>query len=191
MNAVKGRTIRQAKQETYPLLPLLFEDASSSNKPKIKGEGLCESVEDEAGRCYCGELSAFSSDCFFCYPCGYIFCLKCWKQSPPHKRQRVQGGIPHEKADPRLSKIIEQTLEADMDEQTQTRLHFQDESTTWFGINSDEDDEDLVFQDYGRFADLIAEMASRKRQRRYPGLVSFVGQTGAGKSTLVRLLIEV
>lgn len=62
-----------------------------------------------------------------------------------------------------------------------------------------------MFQDYGRFAELMAStypmktnrgntfvenMRSLDRDVRTPSLVSFVGQTGAGKSTLVKLLIN-
>ncbi|THC94944.1 hypothetical protein EYZ11_005583 [Aspergillus tanneri] len=94
--------------------------------------------------------------------------------------------------DPKLAKIIEQTLEIEVDEKTQAWMHMQDEDSSWFGTIRDEDD-DMIFQDHGRYANLMAEMAemsSRRKQLRYPSLVSFVGQTGAGKSTLVKLLIE-
>lgn len=62
-----------------------------------------------------------------------------------------------------------------------------------------------MFQDYGRFAELMASTnpirnnqgdsfventRSLGRDNRTPSLVSFVGQTGAGKSTLVKLLID-
>jgi energy-coupling factor transporter ATP-binding protein EcfA2 len=68
-------------------------------------------------------------------------------------------------------------------------LHIQDEDTSWFCAWKGEEDE-MVFQDYGRYATLMAETSARERKVRYPALVSFVGQTGAGKSTLIRLLIE-
>jgi energy-coupling factor transporter ATP-binding protein EcfA2 len=62
-----------------------------------------------------------------------------------------------------------------------------------------------VFQDYGRFTDLMSstdpakrghqnlfglDSSRRSRDTRTPSLVSFVGQTGAGKSTLIKLLID-
>jgi energy-coupling factor transporter ATP-binding protein EcfA2 len=64
--------------------------------------------------------------------------------------------------------------------------------------------EDLFLRDYGRYASLISgaihkssmgTTSSSQIQAAYaescrPGLVSFVGQTGAGKSTLVRMLIK-
>ena len=60
-----------------------------------------------------------------------------------------------------------------------------------------------IFQDYGRFTELMATIDPLRNgpnfvnqwrevgsDRRTPSLVSFVGQTGAGKSTLVKLLID-
>ena len=62
-----------------------------------------------------------------------------------------------------------------------------------------------MFQDYGRFLDLMSSTDPIKnnpksaflnnadsllRDTRTPSLVSFVGQTGAGKSTLVKLLVD-
>jgi len=67
------------------------------------------------------------------------------------------------------------------------------------------DDRPLFFHDHGRYAEMMAATADSSafiRQavaqgdspvmpaRRTPSLVSFVGQTGAGKSTLIKLLIQ-
>ena len=62
------------------------------------------------------------------------------------------------------------------------------------------------FQDYGRYANLVASTRDHasglngwrarrsdinaSSQRRFPSLVSFVGQTGAGKSSIIKLLID-
>jgi energy-coupling factor transporter ATP-binding protein EcfA2 len=43
---------------------------------------------------------------------------------------------------------------------------------------------------YGRYATIIGDTTTGEFQTRYPRLVSFVGQTGAGKSTLVKMLID-
>ena len=73
------------------------------------------------------------------------------------------------------------------------------------GIERPDDNGSLMFQDYGRFSDLMSStdpLASSPREtfadnqprlardNRTPSLVSFVGQTGAGKSTLVKLMID-
>lgn len=71
------------------------------------------------------------------------------------------------------------------------------------GVERPDDFSPPIFQDYGRFADLmkatdpmtknpnfVEQISSVGRDRRTPSLVSFVGQTGAGKSTLIKLLID-
>jgi energy-coupling factor transporter ATP-binding protein EcfA2 len=94
-----------------------------------------------------------------------------------------------QKTDPAVAKKIFQILDSNRDNEEQALLHVQDEDTSWFGAGRDEDD-DVVFQDFGRYPLLMAEKSARSRKVRYPSLVSFVGQTGAGKSSLIRLLIE-
>lgn len=47
-----------------------------------------------------------------------------------------------------------------------------------------------MFQDYGRYSEIMAQSNTGEHSARYPQLVSFIGQTGAGKSTLIRMLIE-
>ena len=70
------------------------------------------------------------------------------------------------------------------------------------GVHRPNDLTPPMFQDYGRFTELMEttrpsnnsgfqeEWPTIDRDRRTPSLVSVVGQTGAGKSTIVKLLIE-
>ena len=58
-----------------------------------------------------------------------------------------------------------------------SRLHQEDESTTWFGIEKDPNGPP-IFQDHGRFAALMADTKQPNAGVRYPQLVSFVGETG-------------
>lgn len=68
-----------------------------------------------------------------------------------------------------------------MTSEKEAALHTADESTTWFGIIR-EQGELPVFQDSGRYADLMSDTGPQgnleNHDTRYPGLVSFVGQTG-------------
>lgn len=87
-----------------------------------------------------------------------------------------------------IAKKIKETLESHItSEDDRKLLHQQDEDKTWFGILR-EDNGFPSFQDYGRYANLMAESSrstmsssgrgSGSRDSRYPSLVSFVGQTG-------------
>lgn len=70
-----------------------------------------------------------------------------------------------------------------------------DEATKWFGLAIEESAGEKITKlvETPRFAELIELSINRyttSPKRQYPSLVSFVGETGAGKSTLIRLLIR-
>lgn len=70
------------------------------------------------------------------------------------------------------------------------RLHEQDERTKWFGVVRDLTGLPIL-EDYGRYATLMSEMASMGASgSQFPQLVSFIGVTNAGKSSLVKMLIQ-
>ncbi|KAL9618158.1 MAG: hypothetical protein Q9160_007108 [Pyrenula sp. 1 TL-2023] len=149
----------------------------------------------EEDTCDCGKARLAVDECYFCWPCdGTIFCKECWDRCPPHKKRRFgmahTAGSPHEKSDPSVARKIFETLQAEHSIEQQALLHVQDEDTSWFGTGEDEGTGELVFQDFGRYPRLMAETSTQYRRVRYPALVSFVGQTGAGKSSLIRLLIQ-
>lgn len=70
------------------------------------------------------------------------------------------------------------------------RLHIEDESTKWFGVARDFTGRPN-FEDYGRYANLMASISPiESLSNRYPQLVSFIGVTNAGKSTLIKMLVN-
>lgn len=158
-------------------------------------EGDSPVLAEDEDACECGKARLATDQCYFCWPCdGTLFCDECWEDCPPHKKRKLgmprTAGMPHEKSDPSMARKIFETLQADHSIEYQALLHVQDEDTSWFGTGKDKATGDLVFQDFGRYARLMAETSARYRRIRYPALVSFVGQTGAGKSSLIRLLIQ-
>ncbi|KAL8723905.1 MAG: hypothetical protein Q9181_007090 [Wetmoreana brouardii] len=99
-----------------------------------------------------------------------------------------------------IAQKIKRALESNVTNEDEVKLlHQKDEDRTWFGILR-EDSGFPSFQDYGRYASLMAESSrspvsqsdqwNGTRDSRYPSLVSFVGQTGAGKSTVIKLVID-
>lgn len=128
-----------------------------------------------------------SRDIFYCCECAMTYCAKCWTKQPLHNPKRKKPG--HEKADPAMTRIIEATLDVNISDGEQTKLHLLDELASWFGAIRDHDE--VVFRDHGRYASLMAEHSLAHRKRSYPALISFVGDTGAGKSSLIKLLIKI
>lgn len=62
-------------------------------------------------------------------------------------------------------------------EREQMQQHIDDEDTTWFGFDRDEDGSPFLAE-YQRYASLMMDCAQDPGSQRYPALVSFIGQTG-------------
>ncbi|KAK8017030.1 FabD/lysophospholipase-like protein [Apiospora rasikravindrae] len=150
----------------------------------------------------CEQCEEHGKDVWYCNICETSFCDQCWNGQFVH-RKPPRGGLPHEKTDINVAEKVQNVLSPPTDNWVREQLYKADEITSWFGVERPEDNAPPVFQDYGRFADLMASTdpvrsqpsfmerwAEVDRDRRTPSLVSFVGQTGAGKSTLVKLLID-
>ena len=137
----------------------------------------------------CEVCEEHKSKTYYCVNCDGNFCDPCWDKERPHAQGKFgPDGLPHEKADPLVVNRLKETFAPPDNPKIQQRMHIEDEDTTWFGIARDATNMP-IFQDYGRYATLMANSATGELTR-YPQLVSFIGQTGAGKSTLVKMLIE-
>ncbi|KAF1847324.1 uncharacterized protein K460DRAFT_278260 [Cucurbitaria berberidis CBS 394.84] len=146
-------------------------------------------LEDQSPKT-CESCEEHTSPIWNCSYCGMNFCDPCWGKQGPHKRGRTApDGLPHEKANPSIVRRFRDILTPPKEHLTQEALHREDEDTTWFGLARDKDNK-AILQDYGRYTAIMAESYTGDYQSRYPQLVSFIGQTGAGKSTLIRMLIE-
>ncbi|CAI6249812.1 unnamed protein product [Periconia digitata] len=156
-----------------------------------------QSLPDEE-TCDCCDRTA--ADIFFCNVCNTNLCEKCWSFQAAHRKQRLAPGeIPHEKTNATVARKIQRVLVQPSNDENRTQLHGDDEQTAWFGIERP-DGSAPIFQDYGRYASLLSETeedwnsqfqtTQLGRDSRTPSLVSFVGQTGAGKSTLIKLIVD-
>ncbi|KAF1996801.1 hypothetical protein P154DRAFT_565860 [Amniculicola lignicola CBS 123094] len=156
-----------------PLTPEHHDAGPRDTEPKV-----CESCE------------LHKSPIWNCAYCGMNFCDPCWVVQGPHKAGRTgPDGLPHEKANPAIVRRLKDILTPPKDLGGQATLHVEDEDTTWFGIARDSQQRP-IFQDYGRYSAIMVDSNSGQYKVRYPQLVSFIGQTGAGKSTLIKMLID-
>ncbi|KAI0471495.1 hypothetical protein GGR56DRAFT_654355 [Xylariaceae sp. FL0804] len=129
---------------------------------------------------------------YTCIQCNNLaFCEECWPKWVLHLPGSVGwNGKPHEKADPAVVHRLRQILEPTRTETEHESQLREDYDTTWFGFSRDDSGHPLL-HDYGRFAAIMGEtMADEPDVERYPQLASFIGETGAGKSTLIKLLID-
>jgi hypothetical protein len=88
---------------------------------------------------------------------------------------------------------IKQVLESEITEIELQEMLREDEDTTWFGITG-ESDEPLNFQDYGRYGQIMSDIklshTHGAQETLYPGLVSFIGQTGMVHSKEITMIIN-
>ncbi|KAK6430823.1 hypothetical protein LTR95_013021, partial [Oleoguttula sp. CCFEE 5521] len=186
---------RRPRAGSYTSARMQIRDSSrarSTTSGAASGE-LCEDCQRVGPRRY------------YCNVCTLVFCDTCWDRQLIHRSKRLAvgaGTIPHEKTDQSVARKVRDVLTPDLKDEEREQLHIADIDTTWFGVVR-EGHERPLFRDYGRYANLIAgakdlriesatalSATSDHSETLYPSLVSFVGQTGAGKSTLIKLLID-
>ncbi|KAH6647653.1 hypothetical protein BKA67DRAFT_394493 [Truncatella angustata] len=150
--------------------------------------GLIPAVASQPCRT-CGTVSEKRYSCVQCN--NLWFCDGCWNEWVLHVPGAVGwGGRPHEKANPEVVYRLRQIFEPVRSEADHEQELLDDEETAWFGYGRDSVGHP-VFQDYGRFAAVMGESHAREvAMERYPQLVTFIGETGAGKSSLVKMLID-
>lgn len=178
-------------------------EASQSEQPRIRDGSRVRSMQRDFAS---GELCEVCRTCghqrFHCNVCKHVYCNPCWEAQFVHEEDRSPPGLPHEKTDPGLARKIGKVLSPQLKEEQIEKIHMDDIDTTWFGVVR-EGHERPMFQDYGRYATIVAGVKNLRLEATpslsptsdgdealYPSLISFVGQTGAGKSSLIKLLID-
>ncbi|KAI5359445.1 putative Zinc finger, RING-type, patatin-like phospholipase domain-containing protein [Septoria linicola] len=170
---------RNVRDSTYTADDVSSESSCSDDEPS-------EECEDDRCR-------GPTPPIWHCVDCDSSYCSDCWALQGPHKpKKKGRDGVPHEKTSPfvvkRLKGILNPTRNPDMIQ----KLHEDDESTKWFGVARDPTGRPN-FEDYGRYATLMSSISPISVQNagnRYPQIVSFIGVTNAGKSTLIKMLIN-
>lgn len=83
---------------------------------------------------------------------------------------------------------IRHLLNSNISDDVQKQLHGKDVWNTWFGVPYYQDKPQLYT--YPRLQNLIEQFAPSGINDQFPSLVSFFGDTGGGKSTIIRSLIN-
>ncbi|KAH7087111.1 hypothetical protein FB567DRAFT_526936 [Paraphoma chrysanthemicola] len=125
---------------------------------------------------------------WYCVDCASSLCEPCWPQTLAHHVGRRGRDGPHEKVTKNVYKKLKDILEPCYSEDELEALHRRDFDTTWFGIQKDNNRQPHL-ADHDIYTSLLSSPLSTGKEK-YPQLVSFIGQTNAGKSTLIKMLIE-
>ncbi|KAK0829036.1 hypothetical protein LTR73_004670 [Friedmanniomyces endolithicus] len=153
----------------------------------MRGDLVVKGRSCEDDRCKQG-----GSKVWFCVDCDSGFCEHCWDLQAQHKLGKVaRDGYKHEKAHYGMLKVYQDILQPPATPGQLRQLHDDDTDTLWFGVTKDESGVPR-FEDHGRYASLMANSPSTSgtNTAKYPQLVSFVGVTNAGKSSVVKMLID-
>ncbi|RPA77550.1 hypothetical protein BJ508DRAFT_417000 [Ascobolus immersus RN42] len=143
---------------------------------------------------------------FYCNVCKCDFCEGCWNNFLPHRKQgeAVTRGDPrHEKTNKKLAQTIDGILYPRLTPEEFRKLHRKDRHTMWFGVRRDYEKQEATDSSKLVITKVTSSFANTDRLQkilgpacndntpRYPSIASFVGETGAGKSTLIKAFIEI
>jgi ABC-type multidrug transport system fused ATPase/permease subunit len=140
----------------------------------------------------CDQCNRIRDDVSFCPVCEFHYCSAHWDSQLLHQRQIVKDGVPHERTNPRLAKRVKSIIEPSWTDDQQIQHHRADEDTTWFGVLPDPNGlpNELLFHDFGRYESFMEQSTFNSKSVQFPSLLSFVGPTGSGKSTIVKALVK-
>ncbi|KAF2399012.1 hypothetical protein EJ06DRAFT_479226 [Trichodelitschia bisporula] len=143
------------------------------------------SVDTDAILCEGDDCKPGDSPVSYCPNCNLRLCDVCWDRQQAH-RKKSRGPQVHEKENPLLHDRFHKILHASSDD----NAHILDERTKWLGMYHLNGSDTPVLEEFDAYTDIVTRNIKANSPEKYPQLVSFVGETGAGKSTLIRMLIE-
>jgi hypothetical protein len=128
-----------------------------------------------------------------CNGCGRhgIYHKTCWSKWGDHRTKQSRSAFqPCEKTEMAEFLWISWLLDSDIEPSRQKQLHRKDIWATWFGVPYYQS-EPCLFT-YPRLETLLRNGSSSDSlaDAQYPSLISFFGDTGGGKSTLIMALIR-
>jgi len=116
----------------------------------------------------------------------------CWDRQMLHREgKKGLDNMPHERVNPDLVPLIEGVFNPSNDRDVVEKLRECDKSSKWVDVVRDAFGR-YVLEDYGCYSSLFAQTSAKSAERhpQFPQLVSFIGDANAGKSTLIKLLID-
>ncbi|KAI5790575.1 hypothetical protein DFH27DRAFT_486168 [Peziza echinospora] len=116
-------------------------------------------------------------------------CDACWPGSTPHRAKRsAPAAKKHEKINLETLYMVQSLMGK---EKNLPSEHLRADRSRWFGISFNDQEDAPVLDITDRYRKVALANTDFRHREAYPALVSFVGETGAGKSSLVAALVKV
>jgi hypothetical protein len=130
---------------------------------------------------------AFADDPLYCGACGGFYCKDCWDKFKGHSPLKNKDGIHKSvflgsKEDLKQTKAQDQFIFGKRVEETSEEVNAKNIASYWFGLDAKKK-QAVVNCDL--YTEIILSSEFREKAKQFPSLVSFIGKTGAGKSTLI------
>ncbi|KAI1444874.1 hypothetical protein F5Y02DRAFT_147086 [Annulohypoxylon stygium] len=172
----------------WPTLPREgFEDGLLQNHISAQNSGsepLRAEPRVESRRPLCSGCEATPSE-KYCTNCNIVLCPSCCDAVPTHRGPAPSHPVVSYQEHKLFREIVNNQ---DVDENLQRRDDF---LSLWFSIDKGRDGK-LELKQFPRFSNLVKDHC-KKHGKEFDccvQLVSFIGNTGAGKSTLIRVLMK-
>ncbi|KAA8903651.1 hypothetical protein FN846DRAFT_779968 [Sphaerosporella brunnea] len=159
-------------------------DTQGTDESVAEGIALsCQECPDDGPRDKGREAVKETSkvDVFYCNQCDLTFCGTCWNKQAAHKKNKY-----HRQTDPKDQDTVNRII-CPPSAKTADLQHQANYGSKWFGVSIR--DNMVSLNTTSRYRELSMDMDMDSEQ--YPALISFVGITGAGKSTLINALVNV
>lgn len=125
----------------------------------------------------------------YCNACQRVYCDDCYDAQLVHEDDGNRLGA-HEKTDLDTANFILSVFGTKDSAEDRERLHVKNIQSKWFGTHIDEQESRIYFQEFGGLSGILRKSNVLPHQQ-FPSLISFVGDTGAGKSTLINGVLKV
>jgi hypothetical protein len=166
--------------------PLLNYSSIRNQARELKISSACR-ICDQPGR---PEELIFCSGCGTPWRPAHNKCLAKHRAHVP-RRVRRRSSLGDEECDEvdYMDYVFTRYLLRPPSPTSRPELHANDVTCSWIGVPVFQSVDRPQIHIWSRLQDLL-QMSRTARKRQYPNLISFIGDTGSGKSTLIRTMIK-
>lgn len=125
----------------------------------------------------------------YCNACQRVYCDDCYEAQLVHEDDGNRFGA-HEKTDLDTANFILSVFGNKDSAEDREHLHVKNIQSKWFGTQFEEPERRTHLHDPGGLKGLLQKSHVLPHQQ-FPYLISFVGETGAGKRTLINGVLKV